>query len=285
MKKKIEVKKIRFVAPIFMKEIIDNDKIYFGVQRGTILNKLIEYYSSKKIKKADLVLGENLPIQFNLTNKNNEMYFKILQENDFYEDAEFMRSILFDYVSHPRHKREEIVFFDIIKTINEAILNNKKVNILYNKVVRTVNPYAIKYSVEESRLYLFCYCEKNDDYRNYRISKIGNIMLSSKDLEVKNEKYIDSMKKNFDPFRSYGRKVKVKLTDNGLEILEKALVNRPKYIFNEKEKIYEFECDNKLAQIYFAQFYDEIEILEPKELREWFVKKIKNMNKIYDIKD
>nr|WP_241635262.1 hypothetical protein [Fusobacterium gastrosuis] len=31
-----------------------------------------------------------------------------------------------------------------------------------------------------------------------------------------------------------------------------------------------FEADEKLAQIYFAQFFSEVEILEPLSLREWF---------------
>lgn len=275
----MQIKKVSFSLPLFMKEILKNDKEYFDMEIGGILNRLIKYYSSKKIEKVDLHFEKNYKIQFNLSIKNSEMYFKILNENSFDVESDYMRSLVFNYINNPRYVREEIIFDDVISVIKESQKRNKKLNIMYNDLVRTVNPYAIKFSKEESRLYLFCFCEKNNDYRNYKISKIKTIMISSYDIVVENKENINKIIKNFDAFISNDKIVKTKLSEKGKEILSKAILNRPKY--EVKDDFYYFECDEKLAQIYFAQFYDDIEILEPLSLRNWFKEKYSNLKKIY----
>ena len=74
--------------------------------------------------------------------------------------------------------------------------------------------------------------------------------------------------------------MKVKFTEKGLELYEKVLTNRPK-VLTKDENIYTFECDNKLAIVYFAQFFSLIEILEPQELREKLKNELENTLKIY----
>ena len=105
-------------------------------------------------------------------------------------------------------------------------------------------------------------------------------MFTNKKIEVKDKKYIDEVYKNFDPFLSYKNRVKVKFTEKGLELYEKVLTNRPR-LLNKDNNIYTFECDNKLAMVYFAQFFSLIEILEPQELREKLQKELENTLKIY----
>ena len=143
-----------------------------------------------------------------------------------------------------------------------------------------INPYFIKVSDSESRSYLFCYCEKNKDYRNYRVSEIEEIWFTNEKIEIKDKKYIDEVYKNFDPFLSYKNRVKVKFTEKGLELYEKVLINRPKLLAKDNN-IYTFECDSKLAMIYFAQFFSLIEILEPQALREKLQNELENTLKIY----
>ena len=72
----------------------------------------------------------------------------------------------------------------------------------------------------------------------------------------------------------------MRFTEKGLELYEKVLTNRPKLI-DKEDNIYTFECDNKLAMIYFAQFFSLIEILEPQELREKLQNELENTLKIY----
>ena len=45
--------------------------------------------------------------------------------------------------------------------------------------------------------------------------------------------------------------------------------------------LYTFECSDKLAKVYFAQFYDEIEIIEPESLRESFKENFKRTYEMY----
>ena len=61
---------------------------------------------------------------------------------------------------------------------------------------------------------------------------------------------------------------------------KKVLTNRPR-LLNKDNNIYTFECDNKLAIVYFAQFFSLIEILEPQELRKRLQKELENTLKIY----
>ena len=207
-----------------------------------------------------------------------------LIRNKIETEAEYWRNIFFTYINNLRYKREEILFEKNFKNIEKALKDGNKIKIKYHNYIRLINPYFIKVSDSESRSYLFCYCEKNKDYRNYRISEIDEIWFTNEKIEIKDKKYIDEVYKNFDPFLSYKNRVKVKFTEKGLELYEKVLTNRPKLI-DKKDNIYTFECDNKLAVVYFAQFYSSIEILEPQNLREKLKNELESTLKIYKDKE
>ena len=117
--------------------------------------------------------------------------------------------------------------------------------------------------------------------RNYRISEIEEVWFTNENIEIKDKKYIDDVYKNFDPFLSYKNTVKVEFTENGVELYEKILTNRPK-LLDKKDGIYTFECDNKLAMVYFAQFFSNVKILEPNELKERLKNELKKTIKIYE---
>ena len=71
------------------------------------------------------------------------------------------------------------MFAKIFKNIETALKDGNKIKIKYHNYIRLINPYFIKVSDSESRSYLFCYCEKNKDYRNYRISEIEEIWFTN----------------------------------------------------------------------------------------------------------
>ena len=243
------MKKVRFTISDFMNEIIKSDSEYFKLPIGKIGNIIFNYYIDKNLNKVVLEDSLGEVIQFNL-NKS----------------------------------REEILFAKIFKNIETALKDGNKIKIKYHNYIRLINPYFIKVSDSESRSYLFCYCEKNKDYRNYRISEIEEIWNTNEKIEIKDRKYIDEVYKNFDPFLSYNNRVKVKFTEKGLELYEKVLTNRPK-VLSKEENIYTFECDNKLAIVYFAQFFSLIEILEPQNLREKLKNELESTLKIYKDKE
>ena len=278
------MKKARVTVSDFMNEIITGDSEYFKLPVGRIGNIIFKYYMDKDLNKVELGNFSGEIIQFNLNKKNEEIFIDTLIRNKIQTEAEYWRNIFFTYINNLRYKREEILFENKFKDIREAIKTEKKIKIKYHKYIRLVNPYFIKVSDSENRSYLFCYCEKNNDYRNYRISEIEEIWLTNEKNEIRDKKYIDDVRKNFDPFLSYKNIVKVKFTEKGIELYEKVLANRPRLI-EEKDGIYTFECDNKLAMIYFAQFYSKVKILEPEELKTILKKELKKTIEIYEDKE
>ena len=278
------MKKVRVTVSDFMNEIITGDSEYFKLPVGRIGNIIFKYYMDKDLNKVELGNFSGEVIQFNLNKKNEEIFMDTLIRNKVEIEAEYWRNIFFTYINNLRYKREEILFENKFKDIREAIKIEKKIKIKYHKYIRLVNPYFIKVSDSENRSYLFCYCEKNNDYRNYRISEIEEIWLTNEKNEIRDKKYIDNVRKNFDPFLSYKNRVKVKFTEKGIELYEKVLANRPRLI-EEKDGIYTFECDNKLAMIYFAQFYSKVKILEPEELKTILKKELKKTIEIYEGKE
>ena len=278
------MKKVRVTVSDFMNEIITGYSEYFKLPVGRIGNIIFKYYMDKDLNKVELGNFSGEVIQFNLNKKNEEIFMDTLIRNKVEIEAEYWRNIFFTYINNLRYKREEILFENKFKDIRGAIKTEKKIKIKYHKYIRLVNPYFIKVSDSENRSYLFCYCEKNNDYRNYRISEIEEIWLTNEKNEIRDKKYIDDVRKNFDPFLSYKNRVKVKFTEKGIELYEKVLANRPRLI-EEKDEIYTFECDNKLAMIYFAQFYSEVKILEPEELKTILKKELKKTIEIYEDKE
>ena len=278
------MKKVRVTVSDFMNEIITGDSEYFKLPVGRIGNIIFKYYMDKDLNKVELGNFSGEVIQFNLNKKNEEIFMDTLIRNKVEIEVEYWRNIFFTYINNLRYKREEILFENKFKDIREAIKTEKKIKIKYHKYIRLVNRYFIKVSDSENRSYLFCYCEKNNDYRNYRISEIEEIWLTNEKNEIRDKKYIDDVRKNFDPFLSYKNRVKVKFTEKGIELYKKVLANRPRLI-EEKDGIYTFECDNKLAMIYFAQFYSKVKILEPEELKTILKKELKKTIEIYEDKE
>ena len=274
------MKKVRFTISDFMNEIIKSDSEYFKLQIGKIGNIIFNYYIDKNLNKVELEDSSGEVMQFNLNKSNEEIFMDTLIRNKIETEAEYWRNIFFTYINNLRYKREEILFEKNFKNIEQALKDGNKIKIKYHNCIRLINPYFVKVSDSESRSYLFCYYEKNNDYRNYRISEIEEIWFTNKKIEVKDKKYIDEVYKNFDPFLSYKNRVKVRFTEKGLDLYEKVLTNRPK-LLNIENNIYTFECDNKLAMVYFAQFFSLIEILEPQELRKKLQNELENTLKIY----
>lgn len=274
------MKKVRITVSDFMFEILKGDSEYFKVPVGKIGNTLFKYYIDKNLSKIKLEESSGKKVQFNLSKENEDIFFDILREKKVETEAELMRDIFFTYINNLRFKREEIIYNDTFKQIREAIKNSKKIGIKYHSTARIVNPYFIELSSKENRSYLFCYCEKNQDFRNYRISDIENIWNLQNEIYVKDEDYIEAIRKNFDPFLSYGNEIKVRMTEEGKALYERVNLNRPK-LLKEEGDIYTFECSDKLAKVYFAQFYDEIEIIEPESLRESFKENFKRTYEMY----
>lgn len=111
-------------------------------------------------------------------------------------------------------------------------------------------------------------------------ANIENAFISKNDLEIKDSEYISNIDKNFDPFLSYNKYVIIKITPEGEKLFNTAIINRPK-VYKKEGNTWTLECTKKLAKIYFPQFLSNIEILEPLDLREWFIQKFKKAYENY----
>ncbi|WP_426709746.1 WYL domain-containing protein [Cetobacterium sp. SF1] len=274
------IKKIRFTVPHYIKEKIKEDENHFNLLGGEIGNRILKYYSDQEVEKNEIKSNKGEIVQFNLNKGNDELYDVILKEHGVQNEAEFFRDLFFQYLDNPRYIREKILFSENFTKIDEAIKGKRKLNIKYNREIRSIHPYFIKNDLGEDRSYLFCFCEVNNDYRNYRIANISKVTLSKNFIEEFDKEYIKNVEKNFDPFLSYGKEVVVKMNENSKKIYEVAILNRPK-VLKKEEDTWTFQCTNKLAKIYFPQFLHEIEIMYPLELREWFKKNFEKTAKLY----
>lgn len=268
-------KKIRVTLPRKIVEILENDIEEFFIKKNTLLN----YIYAEKIKENQQkkfvypYKGETSVIQFNLNKKNLEGYYNFLEENNIQNESEFFREILIEYASLGKKKRECFLFKDIVERINYSIKEKRIIKIVFRDEKNIeVEPYLIESSKLEVMNYLFCYNLREAKWKNYKIKYIKSIYIKNTSFKLRDKEFIDKMKENFDPFISFGQYIKIKLTTAGKKIFNEIVTNRPQIIKIDKDE-YILECSHEKAKRYFSFFLDEVEILEPLELRTWFKEK------------
>ena len=87
-------------------------------------------------------------------------------------------------------------------------------------------------------------------------SYLKQVYTTSESGKWEDEEYINDVIKNFDPFLSKGQIIKIRLSENG--------------------GIFEFEASEEQIKRYFTYFLDEATVIEPVELKEWFIEKYEN---------
>ena len=268
-------KKIRVTLPRKIVEILENDIEEFFIKKNTLLN----YIYAEKIKENQEkkfiypYKGETSVIQFNLNKKNLEGYYNFLEENNILNESEFFREILIEYASLGKKKRECFLFKEIVERINYSIKEKKIIKIVFRDEKNIeVEPYLIESSKLEVMNYLFCYNLREGKWKNYKIKYIKSIYIKNTSFKLRDKEFINKMKENFDPFISFGQYIKIKLTIGGKKLFNEIETNRPQVIKIDKDE-YTLECSHEKAKRYFSFFLDEVEILEPQDLREWFKEK------------
>ncbi|MGL4641802.1 MAG: WYL domain-containing protein [Cetobacterium sp.] len=268
-------KKIRVTLPKRIAEILESDIEEFFIKKNTLLNYLYEEYAKEDYTKLEVEVDKNETsvIQFNLNKKNLRGYYNFLEENRIQNESEFFREILTDYSENCKKKRELFLFKEKVERINDSIAERKliKVNFRDGKSIE-VEPYLIESSKLEVANYLFCYNLKEKLWKNYRIKYIDSVYTKNSNFKIRDIDFVQRMKEDFDPFISFGKKVKIRLTNSGENLFKELQTNRPKVIQKNLNE-YILECSEEKAKRYFSFFLDEVEILEPIELREWFKNK------------
>ena len=163
-----------------------------------------------------------------------------------------------------------------VERLNLAIKDKKSVYITFNDNRKVkVSPYHIGSSDLEIANYIFCYDYSEEKYKNYKLNYLKQVYTTSEIGKWEDEDYINDVIKNFDPFLSKGQIIKIRLSENGKKLLQTIKINRPKLI-DSKEDIFEFEASEEQIKRYFTYFLDDATVIEPLELKEWFIEKYEN---------
>ena len=274
-------KKINVTLPQNIYEIVKNDIEDFNMTSNYFMNFIFFNLNDKyKDLKGNPHLVEEEQkkesIQFNLNKQNSLIYYDVLRENNAQNESEFMRSLLIRYATNPKNKRELFIFKEFFERLNLAIKDKKNVYITFNDDRKVkITPYYIGSSDLEIANYIFCYDVLEGKYKNYKLNYLKQVYTISENGNWKDKEYIENVIKNFDPFLSKGNNIKIWLSKNGEKLLKSIKVNRPKLISSENS-IYEFEASEEQVKRYFSYFFDDAIILEPKELKDWFIERYEN---------
>ena len=274
-------KKIKVTLPQNIYEIIKNDISDFNMTSNYFMNYIFLNLNDKyKNFKGNPAIAEQSKekssIQFNLNKESSLIYYDVLRDNNAQNESEFMRSLLIRYATNPKNKRELFIFKESVERINLAIKDKKNVYITFNDDRKVkVSPYHIGSSDLEIANYIFCYDFSEEKYKNYKLSYLKQVYTTSEVAKWEDSDYIDDMIKNFDPFLSKGQVIKVRLSENGKKLLKTIKINRPKLI-SEDGDLFEFEASDEQIKRYFSYFFDEATVIEPIELKEWFIEKYEN---------
>ena len=274
-------KKIKVTLPQNIYEIIKNDISDFNMTSNYFMNYIFLNLNDKyKNFKGNPAIAEQSKekssIQFNLNKESSLIYYDVLRDNNAQNESEFMRSLLIRYATNPKNKRELFIFKESVERINLAIKDRKNVYITFNDDRKVkVSPYYIGSSDLEIANYIFCYDFSEEKYKNYKLNYLKQVYTTSEGAKWEDNDYIEDVIKNFDPFLSKGQVIKVRLSENGKKLLKTIKINRPKLI-SEDGDLFEFEASDEQIKRYFSYFFDEATVIEPIELKEWFIEKYEN---------
>ena len=223
-------------------------------------------YGTLKIKK-----GNSKLINFHL-NKKTFQECKSLGENLNYFDTEFFRVIFEWYSLKAKYEREQILFYEEMAIIKEAI--DKKYELEDNnaKLLKITNsyPFGIFESKDENYNYLVT-ADNNGNIYSTRISNIMDLTLIRKVFSVNKEVQEEAKKRIKNRYYGMGNivKCKIEFTEAGYRIYKVIFHLRPKPIEEDgKNRILIFNEPEDSLFFYFRQFGENIKILEPESLKQ-----------------
>ncbi|MDR1833031.1 MAG: WYL domain-containing protein [Fusobacteriaceae bacterium] len=265
------MKKIRVTVPEDVWRMMKNDIDEFGINNNKLCNYILTELKYNKNLDVDRLLeplGRPLKriIQFDLNVSNKEIYYDILRENGVDVEAEYFRELFSLYCAKFKYQRELFIFRDKVKDIVDAVREKKKIKIKTMGKVLTVEPYFIKREEQGDENFLFAWNDEQKAYHNYKLKELEIVSVLDERIRGKDKKYIENVRKNFDPFLGNGNIVKVRLTKAGEALLRSLTASRPRFLKKEGSVWY-FETANENAKLYFRQFLEDAEILEPLSLR------------------
>lgn len=280
------MKKIRVTVSEDIWRLLKKDSEEFGINNNKLCNFILDKFKySKKFDLDKFIEPQGRPlkkvIQFDLNVANKGIYYDILKANDVDVEAEFFRELFEIYSSQFKYQREIFIFQDPYRAVLEAIKNKVKIRILYMGESFTISPYFIKREDQGDENFIFAYDDENKIYRSIKLKDVIILGNLNEKIQVRDKKYIENMRKNFDPFLGERLLIKARFTPKGESMLKSFTNYKPKLIKKEEE-IYFFEMTLENAKFYFSSFLKEVRIIEPQKLKDELKKSFLEAYKIYE---
>ncbi|WP_297596386.1 WYL domain-containing protein [uncultured Cetobacterium sp.] len=266
------MKKIRVTVSEDIWRLLKKDSEEFGINNNKLCNFILDKFKySKKFDIDRFIEPQGRPlkkvIQFDLNVLNKGIYYDILRENRVEVEAEFFRGLFEVYSSQFKYQREIFIFQETYKLLLDAIQNKVKVKVDCLGDILTLSPYFIKREDQGDENFIFAYDDENKKYRSIKLKDVNLLGVLNEKILVRDKKYIDGIRKNFDPFLGERILVKAIFTPVGESML-KSLTNYKPKLLKKEEDVYFFEMTLENAKVYFSSFLKEAKILEPQRLKD-----------------
>lgn len=182
-------------------------------------------------------------------------------------------------VDFSRYGENDSILFEKIKN---SILEKKVIKFIYfntkgKNSKRTVEP--LKLWFKEKAWYLFAYCHKKKDIRQFKIARIKNLELTCEhfERELKKEDL-----KNQNNVNGKGTKIVIEIDKSQAyrvydEFLEESIAKKENGNFEITIEIFE----NEWLYGYLLSFGEHLKVLKPARIREILAKKIEKMRENY----
>lgn len=282
------MKKVRVTVSEDIWRLLKKDSEEFGINNNKLCNFILDKFKyTKKFDIDKFIEPQGRPlkkvIQFDLNVANKSIYYDILRVNDVDVEAEFFRELFEVYSSQFKYQREIFIFQDTYKVVLDAIKNKVKIRVLYMEESFTISPYFIKREDQGDENFIFAYDDEHKIYRSIKLKDVTILGILNEKIQVRDKKYIENMRKNFDPFLGERLLIKAVFTPIGESMLKSFTNYKPKLI-KKDENIYQFEMTLENAKFYFASFLKEVTIIEPEKLRDELRKSFLQAYEIYENK-
>ena len=184
-------------------------------------------------------------------------------------------------VDFSRYGENDSILFEKIKN---SILEKKVIKFIYfntkgKKSKRTVEP--LKLWFKEKAWYLFAYCRKKKDIRQFKIARIKNLELTCEhfERELKKEDL-----KNQNNVNGKGTKIVIEVDKSQAyrvydEFFEENIAKKENENFEITIEIFE----NEWLYGYLLSFGEHLKVLKPARIREILAKKVEKMRENYKI--
>ena len=223
---------------------------------------------------------------YHINNKNIQFLTEDCEEEEFYSrPGLYMRAVIEEYCSLPFIERERIYRKDVYRAIEYACNKHKTLKIKVNQYgkVRTfyVYPYKILPDPLQTQSYLTCYSmdadseEKNKTIASFSMARLNSPTVLAKTFHLNKAERTaiqTQVEKNSPAYLlDKTEQIQVRLTENGKQIYQSRLSNRPERIEAlSTDHIYVFDCTPRQIFNFFFSFGPEAEIMSPESIREHF---------------